>query len=225
MALRTISLMMSLSRSSLHSLFLGDKHHNRIVIVLQSPYIKKRVTEIVSSTPASVSMISNEDVLRLRDRLASLFTEQQPILPLGLPLAAPALPMPLWPFLTKFFYTSKKRRIQPGLRTFLTLVFSIWFILAFLIIAWSTFTAGFPAFPFFFPSLFVVFLFSLLVGLYHHLRMQHLFVRLRLPRKGNVYGTISQSIIIVRRDHTAQYFYRNTQGGTIMPWEEATVSF
>lgn len=64
------------------------------------------------------------------------------------------------------------------------------------------------------------FLPSLGAGLYHHLRMQHLFVKVVLPLKGHVYGTISQTIILVRRDATVHYFYRDTRGDTIKMWNE-----
>jgi len=182
----------------------------------------------LESTPESEEP-SQDETRKLRDRLAALFTEQQPLLPAATQAADGPASMPLWPFFAKFFHTSKKRRVQPGLRTFLSasVALTVFFLVAFLVYALtisSPSVSSSSLLTSFFGCLVLVP--SLLAGLYHHLRMQHLFVKLRLPwRRRPVYGTISQTVILVRRDRTLHYFFRDTRGHTIKPWEETTLTF
>jgi hypothetical protein len=109
---------------------------------------------------------------------------------------------------------------KPGLRSFLSCfaAFFLLFLLAFFISSSSLF-----------GSLFVVLVGALVpalfVGLYHHLRMQHLFVKLKWPWGKHIFGTISQTVIIVRRDRQAPSFFRDTRASTIQPWEETTLTF
>jgi hypothetical protein len=198
----------------------------------QSPYIRKRIAHILDSTPitSGSAELSQDDTRELRDRLAALFTEQQPLVPTtSARLAASDGPasMPLWPFLAKFFHTSKKRRVQPGLRTFLSglAALTVFLLVAFLICALTS--TSMPSLSLLVACIAMgAFVPSLAAGLYHHLRMQHLFVKLRLPwRRAPIYGTISQTVILVRRDRTAYYSYRDTRGDTIHPWQETTLSF
>lgn len=162
---------------------------------------------------------------KLRDRLAALFTEQQPLLPpaLGVESTSALRPssLPLVPFFEKFFRTSKKRRVQPGLRTFVMAFAALFFTVLALALLSAAIVGSAPALPIFLSAILLgAFMPALGAGLYHHLRMQHLFVKLRLPGRGNVYGTISQTIILVSRDRRVHYFYRDTRGDTIEPWEE-----
>lgn len=198
---------------------------SNICYVCQCPYIRKRIAHVLTSTPSFNGSPADADVWKLRDRLAALFTEQQPLFPLALTASdtsssGPSA-LPILPFLEKFFHTSRKRRIQPGLRTFLVTCVALFSFLAALFLLTVCIDTGVA------PSLgalAVLFLIALLpslaLGLYHHLRMQHLFVKLRVPGRGNAYGTISQTIILVRGDRQVHYFYRNTQGNTIQPWQE-----
>ncbi|ELR25278.1 uncharacterized protein ACA1_290530 [Acanthamoeba castellanii str. Neff] len=198
---------------------------------VKCPYIRRRIAHILDSTPASEEP-SQDETRKLRDRLAALFTEQQPLLPAATQAAGGPASMSLWSFFAKFFHTSVKRRVQPGLRTFLSAsaALTVFFLVAFLVYALTISSPSVSSSSllasFFGCVVLGALVPSLLAGLYHHLRMQHLFVKLRLPwRRRPVYGTISQTVILVRRDRTVHYFFRDTRGHTIKPWEETTFSF
>ncbi len=163
----------------------------------QCPYVQKRMEQILSTISPlekeQTEEVPIETVYKLRDEVGSLFTEQQPLFSAS---TGPS-PLPLLPLLAKFFCFSSRRRIQPGLRTSLVSLL-ICFLLSALFATPQSYSG----------IAMVSVVVSFVVGFCHHVRLQHLFVRLPVPHRR--YGTISQTVIISCRDGSIHYFYRST---------------
>lgn len=155
---------------------------------IKSPFLQSQMKKVLEESKSlGCQNEEKERVEKLANRLADS-TSQMP--PFSLPK-----------FLHKWIHFSSKRRVQPALRTLFLLLLISCFAFAF-----SLSFLGYSSLIF---LGFFLLSFSLSVSLFHHYRMQGLFVHVPFPGKLE-WKTVSQTILIVTKSGNCYYFFRRT---------------
>jgi len=143
------------------------------------PHLTVRIEQVLQSCLCTGD---DSQVHLLRDKLGEILLEKQ---------ASPWLP-----WISKLFYFSKVRRVQPATQTLLTTTCVLLFLFSVLL--------GFNL-TCFFTSFFI----ALSCACYHHAKMNHIFVQLDLFPIIQ-WGTMSQTVVILTKTGKVFYFYRDT---------------